>query len=163
METETKALVVDETETKNETEESTARAGLSLDLTSRPCWVVCIARAGSGKSVLIRSIMHSAAQSGVYKHIVCSTQTGKCLNNEYEWLPDHAVREMQHVEEIFTIFETLKKWKTKNPKKQIQPWALILDDIYGGASASLVYNPKWIHICSCFRHYNCSIFISVQY
>ena len=140
-----------------------AREGLSLDLSSRPCWVVCIARAGSGKSVLVRSIMHSAAKQGVYKHIICFTQTGKCLNDEYKWLPDHAVRECKDVEQVFEIFDKLKRWKRANPTKQIEPWALVLDDIYSQASSKLVYNPRWSHIVACFRHYSCSIFISVQF
>ena len=146
-----------------EDEEEDPRSGLELDLTSRPCWVVCIARAGSGKSVLVRSIMHSAAKRGVYKNIVCFTQTGTTLNSEYEWLPPHAVRECKDVEQIFAIFDKLKAWKKKNPRKEIQPWCLILDDIYGQASSKLVYNPRWSHVVACFRHYNCSIFISVQF
>ena len=91
-------------------EEPNANAtdALELDLTSRPIWMICIARAGSGKSVLLRSVMKSAAEQGVYKHIICFTQTGTCLNNEYDWLPDHAVRECTNVEQIFAIFDKLK-------------------------------------------------------
>ena len=137
--------------------------GLAIDLTSRPVWVVAIARAGSGKTVLTRSIFYTAAQQGVYKHIICFTQTGKSLNNEYDWLPDHAVREVHDVEQIFAIFDKLKKWKERNPKKKIQSWALLLEDLYGEASSKLVYHPKWTHICACFRHYNCSVFYNVQY
>ena len=89
-------------------EESNASDALELDLTSRPIWMICIARAGSGKSVLLRSVMKSAAEQGVYSHIVCYTQTGTCLNSEYSWLPDHAVRECTDVEQIFAIFTKLK-------------------------------------------------------
>ena len=93
-----------------------ATDALELDLTSRPVWMICIARAGSGKSVLLRSVMKSAAQQGVYKHIICFTQTGTCLNDEYDWLPEHAVREVTDVEQIFAIFTKLKQWKKRNKK-----------------------------------------------
>ena len=140
-----------------------ATDALELDLTSRPIWMICIARAGSGKSVLLRSVMKSAAEQGVYKHIICFTQTGTCLNNEYDWLPSHAVREVTDVEQIFAIFNKLKQWKRQNPKKEIQSWALVLEDIAGQASSKLVYDPRWQHIVSTFRHYKCSIFMNVQY
>ena len=142
---------------------ASATDALELDLTSRPIWMICIARAGSGKSVLLRSVMKSAAEQGVYKHIICFTQTGTCLNNEYDWLPSHAVRECTDVEQIFAIFNKLKSWKKQNPSKEIQPWALILEDIAGQASSKLVYDPRWQHIVSTFRHYRCSIFMNVQY
>ena len=142
--------------------------GLNIDLESRPVWVVSIARAGSGKSTLTRAIFYAAAKKKIYKHIICFTGTAKSLNNEYDWLPDHAVRELKSPNQLFSIFEKLKNWKKKNPKKALSSMCLILDDVQGdggtGAGASqLMYDPRFTHIVSCFRHYNCSVFCCWQY
>ena len=142
--------------------------GLNIDLESRPVWVVSIARAGSGKSTLTRAIFYAAAKKKIYKHIICFTGTAKSLNNEYDWLPDHAVREMKSPNDVFAIFDKLKRWKVKNPDKRIEPWALILEDVAGdggtgAGAANLMYHPRFTHIVSCFRHYGCSIFCNFQY
>ena len=135
--------------------------GLVVDWQSRPVFVLLVAKPGSGKSTLIRSLVYATLKDPIFQQIIVFSPTA-LMNREYKWLPDHAVREFKSPKQIFALADKLKRARLKDPDKPLPKTLLILDDCAAAANNSLIYSPKWQSIVNIHRHLELYIVFTTQ-
>ena len=138
-----------------------AESSLSVDWKSRPVFCLMVAKPGSGKSTLIRSLIYATLSQPVWQQIIVFSPTA-LMNKEYSWLPKHAVREFSSPKQIYALADKLKKARTANPDKPLPKTLLILDDCAAAAKNSLIYDPRWQAILNIHRHLELSIIFTTQ-
>lgn len=110
------------------------------------CYCV-IGRPGSGKSNLVKNIIHKTAKD--YNNIIVI-----CPSGGYDYLPSNYVYKFYNV-------ELLKKLKKLHETNKDVKTLLILDDIYGLVNFN--NNPLFNSLLANFRHLHINIIIVAQY
>ena len=105
---------------------------------------------GSGKSYMIKSLIFQTSLKKQFDYIVVFCNTSF---DGYKFLPQEYVHNVYDE----NIMNNIIKIQIKNPSAKC---LIILDDVVG----SINFNTNlWRKIVSQFRHYNMSLFFSVQY
>ena len=117
-----------------------------------PSLVVLYGKRGVGKSHLLKYIIYNLARAGKLNYGLVFSSTA--FNDFYSWLPDGCVLSTFDEGRIEALLEHQKR--TGGRKSAF----LILDDMIGSTRFDA---PIWTRIATCGRHYNLTVFITVQY
>ena len=150
--------------------EGSPESELVLDY-GKICCQYFVAPMGSGKTEAIKSLIHSAAKTGIYKWFLVMSPTR--LSGEWDCLPDEAVVSFSP-EKMISIYRQIRKYREKchkEGKKAIKKrGCVILDDCIGSAQKLWHYAGKKggdpeDNFLNCFiqtRHSAIDIWISSQ-
>ena len=130
----------------------------ALDV-SRPRLVVILGACASGKSVLLRHLVKSMFQKGHLQFCRVYSKTHRA-NNEYDWLPDGAVHDID-LDEIHDYQEKLLTAREERGGEKLPMNALIIDDSQG--TLRNVYDSRLLQWYSLHRHTSTYIFICLQF
>ena len=121
----------------------------------KPLIISVSGKPSTGKSYFVKSLIYYYTKLKYFRFGLVLTRTK--FTGGYEWMPDEYVKDEYNEEYLVKYFQKLKKYKEKTGT--IPANFLIIDDFMGSIN---LYSPFWMHLISCFRHYNVSIIISAQ-
>lgn len=128
--------------------------------TDEPKIMALIGEPHSGKSVLLKSIMHYYAKRKYFKYGIVIT--GSKFNGDYDgWLPESAVWDGYDEERLKQYLKVLEDRATQLKKtgQKLPNSFIILDDLCGQLSKS-----DWFTtFITRFRHYGITLMIASQY
>jgi len=122
-----------------------------------PGLILFVGKSKSGKTYLLQYLLQFYTTTKKIFNFGL-VLTGSPYNHEYNFLPNHAVREYDEV--ILTGYiNELKKRKDAAAGGKLPASFLVLDDCLGLVTQS----SAWKNLISTYRHLNITLFLSVQY
>ena len=125
-----------------------------------PFLISCIAKRGSGKSVLTKYLVRHWIGEGLFQEVFAFTNTNE-VNNEYDYLKKKNILDRFDEKKLVKLMEIQKKAIKKYGKKsnKVKKILIIMDDIIG----SLDKGSKALReIITQGRHYMISLILNIQ-
>ena len=122
-----------------------------------PCCILLVGAPKKGKSNTIKALI---LQHTLYKKYFNFGMvfTGTKFNKDYDYLPEKYIFEGYDPKVLKTYLEGIRK--QLDDGRKIPASFIILDDLLGILNSG---DPTMLHLLSCRRHYNITVFLATQY